>query len=496
MKWLSVFVVLCVFVSPSVAQNSRVVGSLSARSLNDLVKVARELGVELPAGFTPAGIRAQYRGVGPAVRPNRPVGIYIVAGVGVPFTKTFMWALPVRPGTATLTYLNSDGGRYVTGHTDTLIYWGWTLRRTQHYALIGGTLDAILSVRDSTLTSQYRSSSAVARLQIDVKALRQVAPHLMTRFLKSMNLSAPPKGADPVQAYFRKLIAEPIRDDIDGVELQFDRTSRDWRVAMKIKGFEPWTRAYLQRPKIPGTVVGRMDVVYPDKDKAAWPREFTKQIFNLTPGEHAPAMQPIITDAVESLLVGEGLTYAVTEIDGKFVVFVVQQYRRSIDLKSRVKSIIDSAEQLAGGSDETRFLADLTYATEDGAEVTRLHVLSGGQPWAYIDMIQHKRMIVTAMSLDSGRYLPKALPVKVGGRISTGAVGWVDPYSMVQAIQSLPDNPFAGINKYELNKTTAKLRNRKINFSAGFERDWLTFEVTIPENLADTVRATRDLIEQ
>ena len=473
---------------------TRYIASFSTASLRVYKGLADEWGFDVPPILTKAGLDAAFRFSQQGVRDDEPVGLYLLAGEVLPAQRA-VFALPVNQNVAAIAWMLEWGARPVQGKTDTVMWGGTTIRRTPGYLIVGGTPATIERVGDQTLRSLYRGNQAVLRLQGDLDGLRAAVPHQYRQVTDGLRDGVKAQG-HTVNALLGPAV-DALTQKVKFADFSLDRMSQDYKAELELQGFKRWEAGNLAKPKFPGTPVARVDVVYGDAARGAWPAEMLAAVLDgavkdrfLSEPERQ-AMDSAFQGIVKLLLVGDGVSLAVDESQGEPVLMIVTQRRAATDLKAEVANLVRPS---AGAARGPVSWVDVGYETPTGLPVHRLHPLTAqADPSLHIDVAQHERMTVATISRRPVRVMDAMLPMKTTGRLNTGVTGEADLPRLLTVAKKLPGGPLEGADAAALEKVVAKLARKVIRFGARFNGDTLVLDVTLPVKLLQVAQELRDL---
>jgi hypothetical protein len=120
------------------------------------------------------------------------------------------------------------------------------------------------------------------------------------------------------------------------------------------------------------------------------------------------------------LLIGDSVSFAMEEVDGVTVAYLVIQYGTDIDVMAEIQrmergSVAAAARRLGSTREWERSAYDLQG---QGVQVTRM-ALFNREKTVYADLVQKGRTLTVALSGSEGKYVSRAMGLPADGVITT-----------------------------------------------------------------------------
>jgi hypothetical protein len=467
----------------------------AVRSADAVAKLAAQTGLPLPPAASPQGIEQQFPFIGPGgLATDKPAGMVVFGGPGIDPQKAAAILLPVKPTAATMEALKTAGGQPVPGVSDMVQLQEGFIRRTANYVILGSLPDALAQAREDALADLLKGNDALARVSVDLKAVRTAMPEQYKAFLDEArkNAAAVP-GADAPGAKEGREWFVGLIDRLDQVDVGLDHGDKGLRLFSTLRplALPPATPAV--RPGLPPGILARLDLAaQPSQllhvDDAAIDQLIQNSVEHggkLNPKQRQE-MKGMLTRLRTILLDASAVSVGVEMVGDAPVVYAVARHAKPIDYTDEVRHLVGHAIVIAAESHEPPPL-DMQTFDAAGAKVLRLRMIDNAKPFAYIDGVQRGDLVYLTGSDKQFLFLDRLLAAKPEGPMQGLAEGWLDLGRIFDSVVKQPNSPLAGMPPEQQKQIADALKAQRLTLSATAEGDAATFDLTIPTGLIQNV---------
>ncbi|HSU66581.1 MAG TPA: hypothetical protein VLJ39_06905 [Tepidisphaeraceae bacterium] len=475
------------------------VGSASVRSLNELAALAKSIGVELPPFLTAQGIEQQFAFFGQnGLDPDKPIGILMFSrsGWNIEQGQGVVFVLPAKPDAAPLSTFVNAGGKPVEGHADAVTLNGVVFRRTADDLIFSPSGDAALAADPAKLAAQFKANpigpdkGPIARLVVDVDAMRTVQPEQFKVFIDNIRQSSPAK--DDAERLGQNLVVNFV-EHLNRLDLTLGQHEKNVVVKLAVAPANVPAPGQFSKPGMPSDTVARVDIAASPLKLVPTLDTFLQQFARAIPlqdgkpgdAEQSRQVATFLREAADTLLGGQAVSLGVTSAGKQNVVYLVEQQPLP-DLEGRIKKFVDDFNSLSEKLDkpgERSSIARESYSEEGGVPVWRLKLLNKDAPQGYIDIAQKGSNAYISISEDAEHHLAAVMNLAPAGEMRGLARGEV---KLDQAFAAAKASPDSGLSKMPADRLQAledMVKGRLVHFAADGQADAIVFTVALPEDL-------------
>ena len=433
------------------------IARFSIASLNTIVNLASQMGIQVPPDFISGLESAPFLGKG-TVDLDKPMGFVVVAADPqklFPIPNSVVIGVPVQAGKITLKDLTGAGATPVQGEKDVVNFasggppGGFDLRRTDNYLFVKAQSGpfGLSAMNDDVFATEYKQPGTLGVISFNFDTFRKVAPQAykdaasnITSLPQAFMMGpafAPPAGGNADTAKATLAAFEKI-DRFTLALAQDDKSFhlRSWLMPSPIKG----KARELPRPNFPAGMVVQMHAVFPDAQAAG----FLEQLAANLQEDSMEMLAPVYRARAKDLLVRaahtvsgcDGISFAHTMKDGHPVFYFVAQLSQPADKLEEIKGIATETAALSTESGLAHASVDASSYDADGKKVQRLVASDDTQKGkAVIDAIQDGKLLyVTISDNPDGKYVGELAKAGMNGTSSVLCAGVVDLNAAFKAI--------------------------------------------------------------
>ncbi|MDB5289192.1 MAG: hypothetical protein JWL69_433 [Phycisphaerales bacterium] len=468
------------------------VGVVAAKSLDAAAAFAKQYGLDLPPPLTAAGLEKQFPFIGQGgLATDKPIGIVLFGGSGVkPDQQMTTFAFPIRPPAITLEALKGLGGKPMPDHPDTVLMNGVGFRRTPDYMVFGPLAAAVANADLDALAGAVKDPGAVARVKIDLKAVRTNMPEQYQSLLDAMRQGALGNAGAAGQAGAGAAIdrIQQAFANIDRVELGLDNRETGVRLSVAAAPLKLPALTPGDLPGMPAGVFARFDLACSpdwllDADAMQKIADARDQDSGRALDTHQKKkLQDILTNAKALFLGGDAVSIGVDFVGDSPVVYMVSHYASPINYPGDLRKLVEQANAFSTEVHDTGKLTLQTYKLND-IQVVRLVMTENQKPSAYIDAVKQGDNLFLAASDKQFLYIDRLLAVKANGPRQALASGSIDLGKLFDTAGKTSGSPIADMPADQQKRLAELFRDQKVSISFVSEGDGGTFDITIPQGL-------------
>ncbi|HWE94409.1 MAG TPA: hypothetical protein VG269_10630 [Tepidisphaeraceae bacterium] len=468
------------------------VGVVAVKSLDATAAFAKQIGMELPPPLTAKGLEQQFPFIGSGgLATDKPVGIILFGGPGVKSDQQMMtFVFPVKPTAATLESLKSMGAKALPGHADTVLMNGVGFRRTGDYLAFGPLPEAAATAKLESVADAVKGANALARLVVDLKAVRVSMPEQYASVLEAISMNATAKDAQ--QAGMQVMISAMRQgvEKFDRVELGLDGADGGLRIALAAAPLKLPAPPPGDRPGLPANAIARVDAPVPLTSILS--NEVLKKLTARDAPEGLTVKQEQkfqdLNAAVWSLFLGgEGQTAGMEVSRDAPVAYMVKRYDKPIDFALELRRLVAQAKAFG---DATHHPVEMELQSYKIGEEQALRVVisdSEKKPALFLDVLQRGNTVFIAGSKNEFRYVDRLLAAKADGPQKALASASVDLGRLFDAATKTPGSPLVGMPADRQKQLEDVFRGQTLAVSLTSEGDTATIDLTLPPALTKNI---------
>jgi hypothetical protein len=498
------------------AAEPTLVMSASVASLAKVAALAKDVGLGEVPYLSTTFIEQQMPFIGPGgLAGDRPLGVLLYAdGARVALEDTAI-VLPVNAGKADLEGFVQSGGKPFDGRTDMVTLEGMGFRRGKDQFIFGPVPRAVAAVGEDALAAAYAGNELIARVDVDVAALKRAIPNQYEQFFAELDagVEAEDDAADAARAG-ADLVIGTMRD-VTRIGLSLGRSGAGaLRVGLSAEPFElpapPAAAASFRRPGFPEGTLFRADFAHPPAKALAVVARIAKLLereaffARATPAQQ-DQFRELAADVANLLLGGEAGSLGIDLVDGHPVVYWVTRHPaageagadQGRDLGRDVQAIADQAQALAkpAGARGRAMLTQDSYSAGEGERVHRLVLADeAGAPELFLDAVQREGLVLMAIGTTDARHLERLLSLETDGSTTGLASGWID-LAALDAAGALPDADDSGLGEAAMKELKAALKGQRLEWTVSGGNGAARIDVDLPASLLQTLGKVTGLVE-